>query len=653
MYKTFGFRADKKFGRVAEVEFSIPYGGEKYAYLLGSFNAFNEGPFRMKERDGRWRITVELPEGVWHYAFSLGGKFTLDPENFQRDTYSRISYKFERETSVAVIKGPEKFFHRPSAVYLYSFAGRTHIILRSEPNLVKEASVVLGNESFPVRRKAGDELFEYFEAVLPKKGEIEYRFEIRRKDGEIETLGPFRASPYKLEAPRWVFDRVFYQIMPDRFERGPQNAPEEEGLRGEQFHGGDLEGVRRRLKHLEELGINALYLTPIFESMTYHRYDVTDYFHVDRKLGGDEAFSRLVQELKERGIKLILDGVFHHTSFFHPYFQDVLIKGEKSRYKDFYRILDFPAVPEEFLEVLNSDLPWVEKYRKLKELKWNYESFFSVWAMPRLNHDNPEVRSFVRDVMKYWLERGADGWRLDVAHGVPPELWREVRSALPEDAYLMGEVMDDARPWVFDAFHGTMNYPLYDLILRFFVEREITAEEFLNGLELLSARLGPAEYAMYNFLDNHDTERFLDLVGDKKKYLCALAFLMTYKGIPSIFYGDEIGLKGRLDGGLSAGRAPMTWNLGEWDTEILDVTRTLINLRKESRALQLGTFRPLKFEDGLLVYERAYKEEKVMVAINYSGEEAELELPAGYRKVRGAQRIVLRPWSFAVLTFKE
>ena len=618
MYKTFGFRPDWKFGRVAEVEFSIPYGGEKYAYLLGSFNAFNEGSFRMKKKGERWSITVELPEGVWHYAFSLEGEFTVDPENPQRDTYRRISYKFKNETSVAVIKGPGRFFHRPSSTYLYSFPGRTHIILRAEPGLVKEASVVLGNESFPMRRKAVDELFEYFEAVIPEKGEIGYYFEIRRKDGEVEIIGPFRARPYEFEAPEWVFGRVFYQIMPDRFEKGLQKMPKEDGLRGEQFHGGDLEGVRRRLKHLEELGINALYLTPIFESMTYHRYDVTDYFHVDRKLGGDEVFSRLVQELKERGIRLILDGVFHHTSFFHPYFQDVLMKGEKSYYKDFYRVLDFPVVSEEFLEVLNSDLPWVEKYRKLKELKWNYESFFSVWAMPRLNHENPEVVDFVGEVMGYWLDRGADGWRLDVAHGVPPELWREVRSALPEDAYLMGEVMDDARPWVFDAFHGTMNYPLYDLILRFFVWNEITAEEFLNGLELLSAYLGPAEYTMYNFLDNHDTERFLDLVGDKKKYLCALAFLMTYKGIPSMFYGDEIGLGGKLDGGLSAGRTPMAWNPKEWDTEILETTKRLIWLRRRSRALQLGESVPVKFKGRTMVYERVFGAERVRVDIRYS-----------------------------------
>ncbi|MCD6524362.1 MAG: alpha amylase N-terminal ig-like domain-containing protein [Thermococcus sp.] len=618
MYKTFGFTEDALFGRVAKVEFSIPYRGEKYAYLLGSFNAFNEGSFRMKKRDGQWCIKVELPEGVWHYAFSLEGKFALDPENPHHETYRRPSYKFERETNVAVIKGPGKLFHRPSATYLYSFAGRTHILLRADHGLVEKATVVLGNESLAMRRKAIDELFEYFEAVLPEKSEIEYHFEIRRKDGGVEILGPFNAKPYELEAPEWVFSRVFYQIMPDRFEKGFPEEPKGEAFRGEQFHGGDLVGIIKRLRHLKEIGVNALYLTPIFESMTYHRYDITDYFHVDRKLGGDEVFSKLVQELKKRDIRLIIDGVFHHTSFFHPYFQDVVQNGENSRYRDFYRVTGFPVVPKEFLDVLNSDLPWTEKYRKLREFKWNYESFFSVWAMSRLNHENPEVVDFVREVMRYWLERGADGWRLDVAHGVPPGLWRKVRKALPKDAYLVGEVMDDARLWLFDAFHGTMNYPLYDLILRFFVRNEITAEEFLNGLELLSAYLGPAEYAMYNFLDNHDTERFLDLVGDKRKYLCALAFLMTYKGIPSIFYGDEIGLRGQLDGSLSAGRTPMVWNPEEWDTEILETTKRLIELRRRSKALQLGEFVPVKFKGRTMVYERVFGDERVRVEIKYS-----------------------------------
>lgn len=644
MYKIFGFNPDEKFGRVAEVEFSIPREGS-YAYLLGSFNAFNEGSFRMRPKGERWSIRLELPEGIWHYGFSVEGEFRPDPENPEGETYRRLSYKFERKVSVARIIGEGEFFHRPSATYLYSFAGRTHVIFRSLRGKTSKVVLRAGNREIEMRPKAHDELFEYFEAVLSGEGPVEYSFLVESGRKTIE-YGPFDAEPYKSEPPGWIFGRVFYQIMPDRFEKGLTGTSGGEAFRGEDFYGGDLAGITKRLDHIEGLGVNALYLTPIFESMTYHRYDVTDYFRIDRKLGGWRVFRKLVEELRERDMRLVLDGVFHHTSFFHPYFQDVILKGERSRYKDFYRITGFPVVQEEFMEVLKSKEPWPEKYRKLKGMKRNYESFYSVWLMPRLNHDNPEVRRFIKNVMMYWLE-SADGWRLDVAHGVPPELWREIRGAMPAEAYLFGEVMDDARLWLFDVFHGTMNYPLYELILRFFVEGEITAKEFLNGLELLSVHYGPAEYAMYNFLDNHDTERFIDLVGDERKYLCALAFLMTYKGIPSIFYGDEVGLNGGGEG-LSAGRTPMKWNEEEWNLNVLKVTKELVRLRRGSRALQLGEFRPLSFKGGLLLYERIHGDESILVGINYSGERKTIGVPGKYLP-EGGGKVTLAPWSFTVL----
>ncbi|NJE42949.1 alpha amylase N-terminal ig-like domain-containing protein [Thermococcus sp. GR6] len=648
MYKIFGFESNEYFGRIAKVEFSVPSRGS-YAYLVGSFNAFNEGSFRMREENGRWRATVELPEGVWHYGFSIDGKYAPDPENPEKRTYRRFSYKFKRETSVAKISAGDDFYHEPALAYLYSFADRTHVLLRT----VKGKAIstyLITDERIEMRKKASDELFDYFEAVLPRTEELSYGFEIETGEGTIE-YGNFTAEPRELQVPRWIFNRVFYQIMPDRFERDMIKKPRgriiETGLG---HHGGDLAGIVKRLGHLEELGVNALYLTPIFESMTYHGYDIVDYFKVAGKFGGNEAFGELARELKRRDIKLILDGVFHHTSFFHSYFQDVVKKGGESRYRDFYRILKFPVVSEDFLRVLNSNEPPERKYQGLKELHQNYENFFSVWLMPRLNHDNPQVREFIVSVMKHWLEKGADGWRLDVAHGVPPELWREVREKMPEDAYLVGEVMDDARLWLFDKFHGTMNYPLYEAILRFFVRGEISAEEFLNWLELLSTYYGPAEYSMYNFLDNHDVERFLDLVGDEWRYLCALAFLMTYKGIPALFYGDEIGLRGIGASGMESSRTPMKWGKETWNTEILGVTKALIRLRRKSKALQLGEFRPLEFKGGLLLYERVYRNEGVLVGINYSDVPTAIQISEAYRPAAdGVSFLKMKPWSFVVL----
>ena len=642
MYKIFGFRGDETFGRVALVEFSTPVeGDETYAYLLGSFNAFNEGSFRMMRDGRRWRLKVELPEGTWYYGFSVGGNYTADPENPEKTTYKRDSYKFERTASVATITGDEEVLHVPSLLYLYTFSDRTHVLLRAKRGRVKEAMFVADGR-VPMRRKGKDSLFEYFEVVVPVGGRMEYSFEITMGDGETRYLGPFEAVPQRISAPEWVLGTVFYQIMPDRFAMGLESKDPVTG--DENLYGGDLRGVRNHLDHLSRLGVNGLYLTPIFESKTYHGYDVEDYFHVAGRLGGDAEFEPLVRELKARGIKLVLDGVFHHTSFFHPYFQDLIRKGEGSEYREFYRTTGFPVLPEEFIEILSSRLPWGEKYLRLKGMERNYESFFSVWLMPRLNHDSRRVREFMVNVMRYWLERGADGWRLDVAHGVPPGVWREVRERMPEDAYLVGEVMDDARLWLFEAFHGVMNYRLYDALLRFFVTEEIGAEEFLNELELLSAYYGPAEYFTYNFLDNHDTERFLDLVnGDVEKYLCALAFLMTYRGIPSIFYGDEIGLRGNGEG-MASGRTPMRWNPENWNTKVLTVTKELINLRRSSRALQTGEFRPLEFREKVLVYERMEEDERVLVAINLSDGAVEIAVPweRGMRVVAPRSFLILR-----------
>ncbi|WP_297067863.1 alpha amylase N-terminal ig-like domain-containing protein, partial [Thermococcus sp.] len=309
MYKIFGFRRDEALGRVALVEFSTPAErGETYVYLLGSFNAFNEGSFRMSKAGSRWRIKTELPEGIWYYGFSVDGSYTTDPENPEKTTYKRRSYKFKRTTSVARIVGEEEAFHIPSLLYLYTFSTRTHVLLRTKRGRVKGAALI-ANEKVPMQRKGSDDLFDYFEVVVPAEKKMKYSFEAQMEDGRIGYLGPFEATPSEIDAPSWVLESVFYQIMPDRFAKGlKRKGP---FTRDENSHGGDLRGIRDHLNHLLELGVNGLYLTPLFESKTYHGYDVEDYFHVAQRLGGDGEFDALVRELKGMGIRLILDGVFH------------------------------------------------------------------------------------------------------------------------------------------------------------------------------------------------------------------------------------------------------------------------------------------------------------------------------------------------------
>ncbi len=552
---------EKSSGRCVITEFSIRAKGE-YAYLLGDFNAFNEGSFRMENKNGTWRIKTELPEGIWHYAYSIGGKYVLD--DGKREAFNRKCYNFSKETNVCIAlgEGYESPFHCPSMIF--PVGDKLEIRVRTVKST--DAYLLYAKNKVRMERFACDGLFEYHRALIPLKNKFRYHFGI---DGK--RYGDFEfENENKNNNKTWVYKTIFYQIMTCRFT-------------GKELNSGTLKGLLDKIGHIRDLGVNALYLTPIFSSDTYHGYDINDYYKIDPELGNEKDFETLAQN---KEIRIMLDGVFHHTSHAHPFFRDFLEKGDKSGYAGFYRALSSKG----------------------------YETFFNVKSMPRLNHDNNEVYNFVRDVVKHWTEKGAAAWRMDVAHGVPPVFWEKLKRDMPE-TYMMGEVMDDARAYL-SGFDGVMNYCLYEAILDFFVNGK-SAESFLKDLQGISARYNEKEYTMYNFLDNHDTSRFLGLVKGRRKYLCALVFLFTYKGLPSLFYGDEIGLKKRKWRDEEQ-REQMVWDENRWDKKILNTTKELIALRKKSRALQLGSFEPLIFKGKKIVYKRAYKKEQILVGINYS-----------------------------------
>jgi glycosidase len=587
MYRIIGLE-ETDYGRYVIVEFSIRAKGN-YAYLLGNFNAFNEGSFRMRKEDKDFKIEVKLPEGIWHYAYSIDGKYVLDEG--ERALYQRKSYNFSREVNVcrALYYGYEKPFH--CASMLFPIGSMVEVRLRAvnsrEAFLIHESKVRM--EKF-----ASDALFEYYRAVIPIPPR--YHFEI---DGK--RYGDFGfENENKDNNKNWVYKTIFYQIMPSRFT-------------GSSLDGGTLRGLLHKIEHIKGIGANALYLTPIFSSDTYHGYDIKDYYSINPKLGCEKDFIDLAKEMP-----VMVDGVFHHTSSAHPFFKDVLDKGKKSAYAGFYRPLSFPVE--------------------------DYETFFNVRNMPRLNHESNEVYEFVRDVVKYWTERGAKAWRMDVAHGVPPEFWKKLKAEMKyARVYVCGEVMDDARSYM-EGFDGFMNYSLYETILNFFVHNG-KAEDFLSALQKISAHYNEKEYMMYNFLDNHDTSRFLGLVRSKKKYLCALAFLFTYKGLPSIFYGDEIGMKKRK-GLIEGQREQMVWDKSRWDMGILKATKELIELRRENIALTRGSFEPILFEEKRILYKRKHLKDELLIGINYSRDRTEWpvegDMLAGIDDGRGYSFFVMK-----------
>ncbi len=423
--------------------------------------------------------------------------------------------------------------------------------------------------------------------------------------------------------PDWVKNAVFYQIFPDRFAwsrrvEKPGNfetwdsAPTVNG-----FKGGDLLGVAEKLDYLEDLGVNAIYFNPIFQSASNHRYHTHDYFQVDPLLGGNKAFKELLTEAHKRGIRVVLDGVFNHSSRGFFQFNHILEVGPKSPYLDWFFVRGFPLHAYEGTP--------------------NYDCWWSLPGLPKFNTDNPQVRKYIFNVARYWLEQGIDGWRLDVPFEIDDDdFWREFREVVKTanpDAYIVGEIPTEAQRWMQgDMFDAVMNYQLTHACLAFFgggrmdralaegmlgldVPEAMDAAQFARrSQELLSIYPQEFAYAQLNLLDSHDMPRFLSLVSEDTQHLyLAYLFMMTYPGAPCIYYGDEIGLTGGVD---PMCRKAFPWDESAWNTNLRDKIRDLTLLRHAMPVLRTGAYLPLLSRGSLLVYARKDSEDVVIVAIN-------------------------------------
>jgi len=665
MYRILHFVEDDFFGRVLEIEFSKRDLGEEYVYLLGNFNAFNEGSFRMEKKGRRFITRILLPEGVWFYLFSTKYRFILDEENPEVEYYKKESYKFNSKVNVCKAIYPENniedlMFHRPTPLYIYTLDGKTALVkLRiSKDKVPKDVFIVANGIKMKMEKIAEDRVFIFYEAMIPVKDRLEYSFIVEYFDDTVK-YGEFSLSVSEImksvKIPNWIFDIIVYQIMVDRF--APQrNTPDSFG-----HFGGNFKGLMKNFGHLIDLGINALYLTPIYKSKTYHSYDVEDHFLVDEKYGGNGLFSEFVNKCHEYDIKIFLDGVFHHTSAYHKFFIDVLRNGKNSKYFRWYRIFNKEIAPKEFIDKILHNGPKRERACYSSEgQKWYYESFFNVWIMPRLNHENDDVVKYVKDVVRFWIENyGISGWRIDVAHGVPPDFWRKIFSDYLDRYYIFGEVMDDGRIWIHKKFNGLMNYALYEVILEFFVYGRISAEHLLNEIMLLRAYYGPYEHSMYNFLDNHDVSRFLGLLGgDVDKYACSLAFLFTYPGVPAIFYGDEIGLS-NLKINDEEQRVPMIWDKNLWNWKVYNIIKRLIEIRKRNVEFRKGIFIPIEFSGRKLDYIRKYGKSISRVIINYGDNDIVLDISdknheiLAYNNAEIGDKVMLKGYSFIIFKIDE
>jgi cyclomaltodextrinase / maltogenic alpha-amylase / neopullulanase len=441
-----------------------------------------------------------------------------------------------------------------------------------------------------------------------------------------------------IQTPDWVKHAVFYQIFPDRFARSsriehvpglqfkPWGAPPEE----QGFQGGDLLGIVDKLDYLQDLGITALYLNPIFSSASNHRYHTFDYMQVDPLLGGDRAFRELLDEAHARDMRVVIDGVFNHASRGFWAFHHILECGGDSPYVDWFIVNDWPLRP----------------YQHDKDHPHNYAAWWDLPALPKFNVQNPGVREYLLEVSRYWIEFGADGWRLDVPDEIKDaEFWRSFRKVVKEanpEAYITGEIWRAAEAWLRgDMFDSVMNYIFSRAALSFFGAETVRTEYKPGGFQLQPldaahfSRTIDAMFNLYdweidlaqlNLLDSHDTGRVLWTVGEDESALrlCAL-FQMTMPGAPCIYYGSEIGMTGGDDPGC---RGAFPWSEKQkWNHGLLDFYKRAIALRHAHPALRTGKYDCLYAEGEIYAFGRASEDEEMVVIFNAGKERASVELP--------------------------
>ncbi len=418
-----------------------------------------------------------------------------------------------------------------------------------------------------------------------------------------------------MSVPEWVQDAIFYQIFPDRFANGnPDNDPPNVMKWGAPptswgFQGGDLSGILQKLDYLLDLGINTIYLNPIFQATSNHRYNTVDYYQIDPKLGTLEDFHRLIEHAHRNQVRIILDGVFNHCGRGFFAFNDILENQEYSAYRDWFHINHFP----------------VEAYA------WggatDYVGWWGMKSLPKFNTGNLRTRQYLMDVGRYWIEQGADGWRLDVPNEINDDsFWgefREVIKTVNPEAYLVGEIWTADPRWVGEGhFDGLMNYPIMDAIAGFLATQSLDAVHFGEKVGgMLSLYPSDNAYAMYTPLDSHDTERILTKMGnDLDKTRLAYLFQFAYPGAPAIYYGDEIGLVGGKDPGC---RGAFLWEETKWNTELRNFIKTLIRLRKANTALRRGDFITMVQPENpsCYVFARTYSDDKILIIMNASASE--------------------------------
>lgn len=411
-----------------------------------------------------------------------------------------------------------------------------------------------------------------------------------------------------MEEVDWMKEAVFYQIFVDRFYMGDKdkdtsyiNCHWGDIPTPFSFAGGDLRGITEKLDYIMSFGCSALYLTPVFCSISNHKYDISDYYAIDPEFGTAQDLKTLVEEAHRRGMHVVLDAVFNHCSDRMMQFQDVIAKGRESKYYDWFFI--------------HGDR--VER----NEHGYNYETFASCDYMPKLNTSNPSVQEYLIGVGCHYLkEYGIDGWRLDVSDEVSHDFWRAFRKAIKgcnKNAVIIGENWHNAYSNLRgDQYDSIMNYAFTKACLDYFAQESMDSRHFAWKLnDLLMRNTDTVNAMMLNLLDSHDTHRFISEVGGKRFQMkAALCLLYLFPGVPCIYYGTEILTSGGYD---PDSRRCMDWSRTDRQGEYADVYELLgrlAQLRKEYAHQKIST--DIRQEKGVFILTQHMLSEKLHLYIN-------------------------------------
>lgn len=540
-------------------------------------------------------------------------------------------------------------------------------------------------ESIPMERKESekDENLHVYSAVIKAEdiGLLNYFFTIKRSGETLyygnnsEGLGgkgclqkyhpkPFQITVYKdFKVPSWYKEGIIYQIFVDRFCNGNEdghidNPKKNSFIYGDwydepmyirsssgdierwEFFGGNLQGVINKLPLIKSLGVTTIYLNPIFEAPSSHKYDAADYKSIDPMFGNDEKFQELCSKALELNIRVVLDGVFSHTGADSIYF---------NRYGNYPELGAYES----------KESPYYNWY-KFRSHPQDYDCWWGFVNQPNVDELNPSYVNFIINdddsVISKWMNLGASGWRLDVADELPDEFIKNLKKKMKEmkeESVLIGEVWEDAsnkvaydvkREYFFgEELDSVTNYPFRDSILSF-LKGEIDADKVIRKLMSLYENY-PREafYASMNALGTHDTERLLTVLQNGKEYKdggeallkLAVAFQMTFPGVPLIYYGDEAGLQGESD---PKNRKAYPW--GRENKEIFNWYKAMTSLRTHHEVFQKGEFRFYDLHKDVLCFERSLEDTTALVMINRASQDSFFELH-GNKRVQYYKNLII------------